>query len=72
MTIKTHTWENGYTVEVHEGQFEKYGMDYKHKVEISAGGYKVATHYYPDTHAMLEGCWNVMKWEKHEPCKVLG
>jgi hypothetical protein len=67
MIIKTHTFENGYTVEVHEGKFDKYGFEYDYKVEISAAGYKVATHYYPEIQAMFECCWNVMGWEQHRP-----
>ena len=71
MTIKTHTFDNGYTVEIQKGAYHKYGFTYEYRVLISAGGYMCETHYYPCTADMLEACWNIMKRDQHCPDPML-
>lgn len=60
MTIKKHTFENGYTVEVQQGEFAKFGFTYKYRVLISAHGFMCETQWYDNTADMLEGCWCIM------------
>lgn len=70
MTIKTHTFDNGYTVEVQQGGFSKCGFTYEYKVLISAGGYMCETRWYDDAADLLDCYHGISKRDQHRPCPL--